>query len=400
MLSPATSLVVVVVGLACTLVPALVACWLFAHHLEVLLRLRGAARVSRLDRPGSVVLSGRVVGDDGDEEPVKIVIEQQRAAAGASPVVLWREVARTPTLRPFSLALANGAQVRVEPDADTRIASELSLELEPDWGPLASGMRSAGNRRVRSTSIRAGDEIHLIGALRASTQQQPRSSAFRGAIAPRSSDETPPPRSLVVRAHPLEPLLLSKRKLARERLPRLVLHAFAAVLFLSLGLVSHFGVLLPYYRLALWGTPMWASVVAAITPEGDVSQAPKAGDTLRLALEVDRGRVVLDSEPVDGSMAAQVAEAQRDQRPLSVALLVWSPLAEGPSRKPSFAIGTRPRASSAGLPLATLALLLSGGYFVAARRARPWFERSRLNEREPQLEGPLLAKSGSHVAAP
>ncbi len=389
-LSPAISLVVVVIGLACTVIPALLACWLFAHHLGVLLQLRGAARLSRLDRPGSVVLSGRVAAIDGELEPINITIEQERVASARSPVVLWREVARTPALRPFAIVLANGAEVRVEPDADTRVATELGLGQDPDSGPLAENTRAPSGRRLRSATIRVGEEIQLVGALRASTRQRAKSSAFRGAVAPRGADETPPPRSLVVRRHPLEPLLLSKRKLSHERAPRMALHAFAFALFLPLAWLLHFSVLQPYYRLALTGTPMWATVVAAVTPAGEVSQAPRAGDTLRLAVEIDRAQVVLRSEPVDAALATQVADAQRDQRPLSVTVLASKSHLESPV----FVLGTRPRAPALALPLAALALLFSVGYFLGGRRARPWFERPRLDEREPLLDGPLLAKNG------
>lgn len=385
------SFVVVLVGLASTLIPAALAGWLFAHHLRVLLQLRGAARLSRLDRPGSVVLTGRVAAADGELEPIKISIEQERAVSPRSHVVLWREVARTPTLRPFVIVLANGAEVRVEPDPDTRVASELIAEGQPDGSPLAARARPQGERRMRRASIRVGEEIQLVGALRASTRQRARSSAFRGAVAPRGADDTPPPRSLVVRRHPLEPLLLSTRKLSRERAPRMALHAFAFVLFATLGSLLHFDTLRPYYGLAFAGTPTWAAVVAAVTPDGEVSRAPKAGDTLRLAIEVDQARVVLKSQPVDAALAAQVADAQREHRPLSVAVLAWQ---GGRREAPVFVLGTRPRAASLAFPLTTLALLLSAAYFLAGRRARPWFERPRLDEREPLLDVPALAKSG------
>jgi hypothetical protein len=384
-LSPTASFVLVLLGLAFTLVPGLIAASLAAHHLGVLLRLRRASRGSRVDRPGSVVLAGRVIADEDDGEPVKLVIEQERVTSARSPVVLWREVARTPTLQPFVLALESGAQVRVEPDPDTRIATELSLE-------------AAGDSRRRCASIRAGDEIQLVGALRASTHQRPKSSAFRGAVAPRGADDTPPPRSLVVRRHPLEPLLLSKGKLARERTQRVVLHLLVAATFAFLSVMLHLGALAPFYELALWGRATWARVTAVETADGERSLTPEAGDRLRLAVELSDasgpGRTRrtlrrLTSEPIDSGMAAQVLAAAGQQRSLRVAILVK----ERDRHPPLTVLGKRPRAPLAAVPLVALAAVVSLGYLLAGRRARPWFERPRLDEHEAQLVSPLLVKA-------
>ena len=380
MLSPTASLVLVVAGLACTLVPALVALGFASHHLRVLLRLRRVARATRLDRAGPVALEGRVVAEAGDTEPVTIVLGRQSITGAHASVSLSREIVERATFRPFRLALADGEEVHVEPDPATRVCADALPAA------AANGGRHADETPVRVVSIREGDTIQVVGALRASVNPRPRSSAFRGPVAGGGQDGEPLPRSLVVRRHPLEPLLLSKRKLARERLPSLVLHALAALLFTALGLALHLDVLAPFYRLAVDGRPMWGSVHKILGPSGQPEQFPSAGDTLLVAVELGRGRATLESEPIDAALASQVLSARREGRPLHVAVLV----AASRGKKPQMCLGPRPRCPVDAVPVVLVSALLAAGYALAAGRLRPRLVGERVAPRPlGELAAPL-----------
>jgi len=324
------------------------------------------------------VLSGVVIAEEALVEPAKIVIEQvTEPAAVRSAWVTWRELARIPTFRPFDLALDSGERVRVEPDPDTRIEGELVLASGVDWEPLSTRAKQAAvTRRQKIVTVRDGQRVHLIGALRASIAAPTKLSAFRGRLSKERPEETPPARALVVRSHPFEPLLICTRRLDRDRLPRVALHALALISFLALAVTMHASVLAPYYLLAFSGRPVWATTLEIV--EDPWTRSARDRYALRVSYEIDGRREVKTLEPVDATLLELALESDADGRPRPIAVLV----SEDKRGRRLVSIGLRPRVSGFTLIYLLGALIAAEVYFFAARQLSPWFERKRLNERE------------------
>lgn len=207
-----------------------VATLLAARHYAVRARLLGAS-VAGAARPGPAVVHGYVDWCGAAESPVEVAIEQigeEVRYEGKHTTTVWRESRRRVELHAFEIVTPSGARVRVEPDRNARLIDELD-EVQ---------LVAPATRQKRAL-LSQGEEVWIVGAFRPSTGARSgrRQTAFRGDAA--APGQVPASRPLVLREHPLEPMLISARPLESARSTRIQFHFAAALLFAVLTVGAH-----------------------------------------------------------------------------------------------------------------------------------------------------------------
>ncbi|MBK8939950.1 MAG: hypothetical protein IPM79_20580 [Polyangiaceae bacterium] len=229
---PSTVDLVLRVAVGVVLLPGagVVATLLGARHYAVRARML-SAKVTTVLKPGPAVVHGAVDWAGAAEPPVEIAIEQMGEEREHKDTVTtrWTETRRSVTLRPFDVVTREGARIRVEPDPDARLVDELD-EVQ----------MTGTARRERRAILSRGEDVWIVGAFRpsASARAPTRQTAFRGATAG-LPEVAPASRRLVLREHPLEPMLLSARPLGAARTARIWFHFGAAAVFAALAVLAN-----------------------------------------------------------------------------------------------------------------------------------------------------------------
>lgn len=322
---------------------------------------KGADAERRLDpkaplADGPAVVFG-VVEADGPEPVVTLRIHQvgrEWRHKGAWNHE-WKERSRDVRVRPFTLARADGVQVRVEPDERLAIHDGM-LRIE----------RLSVARRDRVAEVLPGAEVHVSGVLDgASRATRAREGAYREAGTPPVLRPPRPGRMIVSTEHPGD---------TEGRQSRF--HALAAT-GLLLALATFGCGARDYLALVVGGQ----RVTATVTDVGTwrTWDQPKYGPGRWVLHDAVRGRAVLPNgteaileSPCGPELAACVDRGRCGEVPFVV-----SP------RDPSNAtLGTRPTLSDdQAFPIGFLALLLVFLYPAAARAMRPWYVAEKVNDR-------------------
>jgi hypothetical protein len=354
-LSPSTSIVIAYVVLG-ALPLALVL-------LAQLAALRLRWRASRADAscrpdasitPGDVTLCGVVDRDDDESPAIRVELEQQGAELKEKTgwTVTWSEIAtnrvtgealRRVRSRPFYLRLDSGQRLRVEPGSELRLADALdgTTQLAPD-------------RRLRFAELTEGERVFIHGRIAPGVDPEAADRGYRGGGP-----------NLVLGPPARGPMLFSSeglgdswRRKARARRLGCVM-PLLLVVALQLAISS-------YHLRLLRGRDDRATVTALHIIKKSKSRS------YHVVAEVSSGGKVVridDDLGLDQWRLLQVGTA------IPVRFVESSPTATTTGH------GARLPAALiiAPAPMLVLSLLL---YVVLVRRAIPWYERARFDEKK------------------
>jgi hypothetical protein len=181
----------------------------------------------------AAVISGRVVLDDGVEDPVTVRVTQRRESNG-----WWSETRRETNARPFSILTQDGKNLRIEPSKPICFVAELD-----GFDPIDLG----GDVRRRNATLAAGQEVHVCGTLVRDTE--PAAGPYRNGGG-----------HIAVRPRPGRPMLISKEPLARVGSRAALRYLNCALVTLVVFCLAHATLFLDYYVLQLSGHVVTAQV--------------------------------------------------------------------------------------------------------------------------------------------
>jgi hypothetical protein len=352
-----TTLTVALVGVIG--LPALLATALLRRR-EAVLRAREALAAeagadTRVLRTGKTVVHGEVLGEAG-APCVSIRIQQsgREYTVKSGKRHKWTEVERVVEAKPFTLRLASGATVHVEPDQDVLLVDWLGTEAHPQM-----------TQRTRVAELRAHTHVFIDGELVA----PPRGDAYRG------GDPT-----FTLRPRRDAPMLISVEPLEQRHLARARGHgkwALGLALAFVLANVVLFG---SFWRASALGRVEMADVAKLHT----WTTTNKGRSTNHYGVVASFGTAE-SSTPVTEISWPAYQEANSAVVSDGHAQLPFFVIAGSDTRW----VGLRPTIHVFALIVTWMGLLiLPVAYFLWVRHHRPWYERKKVVD---DGDGPLGA---------
>jgi hypothetical protein len=323
---------------------------------------RGAERATL--SPGYTVLQG-TVECDGTDPPVRLVLRQTgiqyRRRGGMRHV--WREYERSLLVRPFHLALAGGARVKVEPDPSVLFAAPLAVGEVAPAEPERVRKPDAHSAwlRTKTAELSRGTSAFVSGELAEPSRLEAYRSAEEGFTL-----RAPPGRRMVVSLAPLG-----------DHLARTVsVHRLWALLLACAFLLTNTVMLGSYWVKTVFGRAVEATAVT-------VSELESSSLSSRCLVEAEavvEGRKHL----LDAQLQFCTGLEMRRRHGESVKM----PFFVVPGSADDYNVGSRPTlygwfAFTSWVVLGLCAL----GYWLHAKSARPWYERGPLLESGTGLLG-------------
>jgi len=300
---------------------------------------------ARVLRPGKTVLRGKVLGE-GTAPVVSVCITQvgRDYKVKSSPRHKWTEVSRQVEAQPFTLCLASGENVRVEPAGDAFLVDRLETEEQP-----------LSHERKRVARLRPGERVYVEGVLVAPLA----TGAYRS-----TAGET----AFTLRPVTGQRLLVSTEPLERRHEGHATLQTWWALALAACFAVVNLAAFGSFWRASFEGSivSMHVDELRTWTVKGKRSSTPRYG--------VMVGGDKRKAEEV--SHAAYVeAEALRDAAGGASMPFV---VVRGDAGDTRF-VGVRPTLNT-GLCIVAWAVLTFAvvAYFASIQHRRPWYEREKV----------------------
>lgn len=192
--------------------------WMWRHARQA---REASASVSRADpsAAGHTVLFG-TVETQAPERPAVTVTVRERGTEQvnkSSYSYKWKEIDRRVEVEPFTLVLASGMRVRVEPDPDVFLVDKLVVSAR-------------GNPRTRRATLDNGELAYVDGVLEPDWQPQTDASQVKDG---KALYRDAPPTGFVM-TNGVERMLISTEPLARRHQRRSDAHRLMAILVVLL----------------------------------------------------------------------------------------------------------------------------------------------------------------------
>ena len=328
--------------------------WMLRHARQA---REASASVSRGDpsAAGHTVLFG-TVETQAPESPAVTVTVRERGTEYVnknSYSYAWREIDRRVEVEPFTLVLASGMRVRVEPDPDVFLVDKLVVSTR-------------GNPRTRRASLDNGELAYVDGVLERDWKPQTDASQVKDGNA---LYRDAPPAGFVM-TNGVERMLISTEPLSRRHQRRSDAHRLMAILV---------GLLFVLMNTVMFGSTHVVNlagdvVVTRLLAKSTWTTRNKSTVTTHYGLRTSyvdpaTGRDVEVYDEV--SLAAFNAAA--NGQPIPFRVVLWRPsLCE---------VGT---GATIGAFHALLAMAMVGAFLVINRRkvrgAREWYDQAILEE--------------------
>ncbi|HSO32990.1 MAG TPA: hypothetical protein VLT33_10740 [Labilithrix sp.] len=328
--------------------------WMLRHARQA---REASASVSSGDpsAPGHTVLYGTVETTSPELPAVTVTVREHGTehVEKSSYSYTWKEFDRRVEVEPFTLVLASGMRVRVEPDPDVFLVDKLVVSVR-------------GNPRTRRASLDNGELAYVDGVLKPDWQPQTDASQVKdgGAL----YRDAPP--SAFVMTNGVERMLISTEPLARRHQRRSDVHRMMAILV---------GLLFVFMNTAMFGSAHLINVAGTVVETR--LRAKSTWDTHNKgATTTHYGVRAAYADPASGreievydevSFAGYTAAA--DGQPVPFRVVLW---------RPSLcAVGT-------GATIGGLTALIEAGmvaFFLVfnwkkVRAARDWYDQTILEE--------------------
>lgn len=328
--------------------------WMLRHARNA---REASASVSRADpsAPGHKVLFGTVETQAPERPAVTVTVRERgtELTKKNSQSYTWTEIDRRVEVEPFTLVLASGMRVRVEPDPDVFLVDKLVVSAR-------------GNPRTRRASLDNGELAYVDGMLERDWQPQTDASQVKDGNALYRDA----PKAGFLMTNGVERMLISTEPLARRHQRRSDAHRLMAILV---------GLLFVFMNTVMFGSTYLVNVagdvvVTRLLAKSMWTTRNKSTVTTHYGVRASyvdpsTGRDVEVYDEV--SFAAYTAAA--NGQPIPFRVVLW---------RPSLcAVGT---AATIGGLHALLAAAMITAFLVFDRRkvrgAREWYDQAILEE--------------------
>lgn len=328
--------------------------WMLRHARQA---REASASVSRADpsAAGHTVLLGTVETRDPERPAVTVTVRERgtETVTKNSYSYTWKEFDRHVEVEPFTLVLASGMRVRVEPDPDVFLVDKLVVS-------------ERGNPRTRRASLDNGELAYVDGVLEQDWQPQTDASQVKDGNA---LYRDAPPTGFVMK-NGVERMLISTEPLSRRHRRRSDAHRLMAILVGLLFVLMNTVVLGSTHLVNLAGNV----VVTRLLAKNTWTTRNKSTETTHYGL---RGSYVDPATGRDVEVYDEVSfaafDAAANGQPIPFRVVLWRPS--------ECTVGTG--ATIGGLH-ALIAAAMVTAFLVFNRRkvrgAREWYDQAILEE--------------------